>query len=116
MNGKPSFWKGWIFCLFLGLAINAFHNSSCRPMNMAAEKTALYSYGMYLIHIPVLYFVFMVLGIKNLLGGPLLFVALTMLASVIAYHCIESPFINIGRKLSSRTQHNSARLASRANL
>jgi peptidoglycan/LPS O-acetylase OafA/YrhL len=112
MNGKPSFWKGWIFCLFLGLAINAFHNSSSRLMNIAAQKIALYSYGMYLIHIPVLYFVFMVIGIRNLLGGSLLFVLLTVFATFITYHFIESPFINIGRALSSRMQRNSARLVS----
>jgi peptidoglycan/LPS O-acetylase OafA/YrhL len=43
----------------------------------------------------------MVLGIKNIFFGPLLFLVLTMVASVISYHFIESPFIELGRKLSS---------------
>jgi len=101
LHGNPQFWIGWIFCLILGLAINAFQNSASKPLNAAAEKIALYSYGMYLLHVPALYLVFMVLGIKNLFFGPLLFLALTMVASFITYHIIESPFIDIGRKLST---------------
>jgi peptidoglycan/LPS O-acetylase OafA/YrhL len=56
---------------------------------------------MYLLHVPALYLVFMVLSIKNLFFGPLLFLVLTMVASFITYHIIESPFIDIGRRLSS---------------
>jgi peptidoglycan/LPS O-acetylase OafA/YrhL len=100
LHGNPKFWIGWIFCLVLGLAINAFRDSAYRPLNVVVEKIALYSYGMYLLHVPVLYLVFMVLGIKNLVFGPLLFVALTMVASSITYHFLESPLIEIGRKLS----------------
>lgn len=100
-HDDPSFWMGWILCLFLGLTINAFHDSTNKPLNAVAEKVALYSYGMYLIHVPVLYLVFMVIGIKNLVFGPLLFLVLTMVASFITYHFIESPFIDIGRRLSS---------------
>jgi hypothetical protein len=59
----------------------------------------------------ILYFVFMVLCIKNLLFGPLLFVALTMFVSFITYRVIESLFINIGRKLSPRSQRTSVNLA-----
>jgi peptidoglycan/LPS O-acetylase OafA/YrhL len=97
------FWISWIFCLLLGLAINAFHNSTNKPLNAAAEKIALYSYGMYLIHAPVMFLVFIVFGIRNLFFGPLLFFGLTMVASFITYHFIESPFIDLGRKLSSRS-------------
>ena len=95
-------WIGWIFCLILGLAINLFRDSDNRYLDAVAEKIALYSYGMYLIHLPMLYFVFMVLGIKHILFGTLLFIVLTITISAITYHFIESPFIEIGRKLSTR--------------
>ena len=101
INEEPSFWMGWIFCIFLGFTINAFHDSTNKPLNAVAEKVALYSYGVYLLHVPVLYLVFTVFGIKNLVFGPLLFLMLTMVASIITYHFIESPFINLGRRLSS---------------
>jgi len=101
-HDKAPYLVGWIFCLLLGPAINAFHDSTFKPINAVAEKVALYSYGIYLIHIPVLYFVFIFFGIKNQIVGSLLFVAATMAASILAYHFIESPFIEMGRRLSSR--------------
>ncbi|MFZ1083922.1 MAG: acyltransferase [Terracidiphilus sp.] len=102
LGGKPRFWIGWIFCLLLGFGINIFHNSANKLINFVAEKIALYSYGLYLLHIPILYLVFMIFRIRNILLGPLLFIALTLFASFITYHVFESPFIEIGRKLSSR--------------
>ena len=108
----PPFWIGWIFCLILGLSINAFHDSTIKILNVPAEKVARYSYGVYLIHMPVLYFVFMVLNIRNLVVGPLLFVAFTMIASIVTYHLIESPFIEFGKRLSSPPLRLPAILAS----
>jgi peptidoglycan/LPS O-acetylase OafA/YrhL len=102
LHDGPNFWIGWIFCLLLGLAINAFHDSTNRPLNVVAGKIALYSYGVYLIHLPILYLIFIVFDIKNLFFGPLLFVALTFAVSIVLYHFIESPFIEIGSKLSLR--------------
>jgi peptidoglycan/LPS O-acetylase OafA/YrhL len=102
LHGGPNFWIGWIFCFILGVAINAFHDSTNGRLNFFAERVALYSYGIYLLHVPALYLVFMVLGIKDMLAGTLLFVALTTLASALTYHFIESPLIELGRKLSSR--------------
>ena len=99
--GDGNFWVGWVFCLLLGLAVNFFHDSSQAHLNFAAQKIALYSYGMYLNHLPVLYLVFIVFGVKNWISGSLLFVWLTMLASATTYHLIESPFVELGRRLSS---------------
>lgn len=100
-RGTGNFWVGWVFCLLLGLAINFFHDSSQRHVNLAAERIALYSYGVYLIHIPFLYLVFVVFGITNPVFGSLLFIVLTMLGSATTYYLIESPLIELGRKLSS---------------
>jgi peptidoglycan/LPS O-acetylase OafA/YrhL len=97
-----SFWIGWIFCLLLGLAINAFHDSTNRYLDVVAGKIALYSYGMYLIHIPVLYLVFIVFRVRNLVLSCLLFVGLTIIASAVTYYLIEFPLIEVGRKLSLR--------------
>jgi peptidoglycan/LPS O-acetylase OafA/YrhL len=110
MRVGARFWYGWIFCFVLGLAINIFHASTQKHLNLAAEKIALYSYGVYLINAPVLYLVFKVLGIKNLFFGPLLFLVLTIVGSVITYHFIESPFIELGKRLSSGKVRTSAPL------
>ena len=101
--GDRNFWVDWVFCLLLGLAVNFFHDSSQKHVNFATQKIALYSYGIYLIHLPVLFLVFIVFGVKNWILGTLLFVWLTVLLSATTYHLVESPFIELGRKLSSRT-------------
>lgn len=94
-------WVAWGFCLLLGLAVNFFRDSSQKHLNFAAERIALYSYGLYLFHVPMLYLVFVVLGITNSVLAPLLVVALTFVGSATTYHLIESPFIELGRRLSS---------------
>jgi peptidoglycan/LPS O-acetylase OafA/YrhL len=63
IGGDPNYWIGWIFCLFLGLAINFFRNSANKHLNTVVGRVALYSYGIYLNQILVLYLIFMVLGI-----------------------------------------------------
>ena len=100
-HDEPTTWSGWVLCLVLGLAINAFRDSESSVVNVAAEKVALYSYGMYLLHIPVLYLLFAVLEIKQAVTGVVLFIAFTGLVSVAAFHLLESPFIDLGRRLSS---------------
>jgi peptidoglycan/LPS O-acetylase OafA/YrhL len=97
----PRYWTAWIFCLLLGLGINAFQDSKNKFINLFAGRVAMYSYGMYLLHVPVLYVVFMVMGIRNLSLGIMLFVVLTMIASIVTYHFLESPLIEIGQKVSS---------------
>jgi len=101
LRGEPNFWIGWIYCLILGVSINAFHDSTNKPLDVIAQRGALYSYGMYLLHVPVLYLVFVVLAIKNLSFGISLFFVLTVIASTITYHFIEAPLIEVGRKVSS---------------
>lgn len=100
-RSEATYWSGWIFSLALGLAINAFHDSKLPRLNFAAEKIALYSYGMYLLHVPVLYLLFVRMHIHNLLLGPVVFFCLTVLVSMVTFHYLEFPFIELGRRLSS---------------
>jgi peptidoglycan/LPS O-acetylase OafA/YrhL len=100
-RSEATYWSGWIFSLVLGLAINAFRDSRLPRLNWAAEKVALYSYGMYLLHVPVLYLVFVKMHVQNLVLGPALFFFLTVAASMVTFHYLESPFIELGRRLSS---------------
>lgn len=102
MRGEPVFWIGWLYSVILGLAINTFKDSSIHPVNWAANKMALYSYGVYLLHVPVLYLLFVKLHMTNLIVTPILFFILTVGASVITYHLLEHPAINLGLRLSSK--------------
>jgi peptidoglycan/LPS O-acetylase OafA/YrhL len=97
----PTFWSGWIFSLVLALAINAFQDSRSTAGNFVANRVALYSYGMYLMHVPVLYFVFLRVRPSSSYISVPLFVALTVAAALATFYTIESPCIELGRRLTS---------------
>jgi len=52
------FRAGWLACLLLGIAAPQFRDFSWRPLCVAAEKIARYSYGIYLSHVIVFWFSF----------------------------------------------------------
>jgi peptidoglycan/LPS O-acetylase OafA/YrhL len=108
MHVGARFWYGWVFCLVLGLAIDAFQGCRQKHLSLAAEKVALYSYSIYLINGPVLYLVFTILGIRSLLFALSIFLFITIVGSILTYHFIESPFIELGRRLSSGKTRSSA--------
>ncbi len=97
---EPVFWAGWLYCLVLGLAINFFRDSSVRLLNVSAEKIAMYSYGIYLMHQIVLSIVFQRMGIRNIPLGVALFLMIATVCAFAAFHLVESPLIAVGKKLS----------------
>jgi peptidoglycan/LPS O-acetylase OafA/YrhL len=98
---EPLYWVGWLFCLVLGLTMHAFRDSEARVLNRAAEKVALYSYGVYLLHQFFLYAVFGWLGVRARVAGSVAFLVLTGIAAVVAYHLVEWPCMELGRRLSA---------------
>ena len=98
---ETPFWLVWIVSLILGISIPIFKNSTSRVANTIAETVARYSYGMYLLHVPVLYLVFFKMNVQSIPLGLALFVAITFAAAIACYHVIEKPAIDLGRRLSS---------------
>lgn len=101
---EPVYWQGWIFCAVLAGVIPLFANIEQPLIKRISHEIAKYSYGMYLLHVPVLYLVFKYLQVPDLMWGSVLFFVLTALASFVAYHLVEEPFINMGRKITTSTQ------------
>ncbi|MFT4256302.1 MAG: acyltransferase [Pseudoxanthomonas sp.] len=99
-RAQPVYWIGWIHCLLLGLAINAFRDSSFAPLNAVVRQAATCSYGIYLLHVPVLYLVFDVLGLRNAWLAILLYLVVTWALSLLAWRWLESPLVSLGRRLS----------------
>ena len=97
---EPVYWLGWIFCLALGLAINAFKDSTSRAVNAPAHAVATYSYGVYLLHVPVLYLLFDVMRLHSAPSAVAIYFALTFVLSVASFRAIEGPFMTVGRRLS----------------
>jgi len=97
---EPVYWQGWIYCTILGALIPLFLNIQSRSLKWICNQIARYSYGMYLLHVPVLYLVFRFLQVADSAVGSVLFFTLTLLGSITVYYLVEEPLIELGRRLS----------------
>ncbi|MBS2035787.1 acyltransferase [bacterium] len=87
-------------CLFLGMVVSRFRECPNQLFNKLTVKVATYSYSLYLLHVPVLHYIY---EVHPELPGPVKFVAsLLALAAVcwLAYHGVERPGIKLGLRLT----------------
>jgi peptidoglycan/LPS O-acetylase OafA/YrhL len=89
-------------CLLVGLAIPLFAEVRSHWLGSVAHQIAKYSYGIYLLHIPSLALMFnhfpsLPLPLK--IGG---FISLCGVTSVVTYHLIENPLIQVGRSIAEK--------------
>lgn len=97
---RPVYWIGWLFCVVIGLSVNGFGDSQIQILNSAYEWIAKYSYGMYLLHVPVLYLLYDIVTVSSTFLGISLYFILTALLSVLTYKIIEKPFVDFGKSIS----------------
>ncbi|MGI4854031.1 MAG: acyltransferase family protein [Janthinobacterium lividum] len=95
---EPRTWAGWLFCMCLALVIPAVRDVRLRWLQVAGQKVAQYSFGVYLFHPVALWLAFVCLPLGSVLLRLLLFVLLTTIFSVAGYHLVELPFIQIGKR------------------
>ena len=95
--------RGWLFCLGVGCAIPQVANLGESRFTRAAKVICTYSYGIYLLHEPVLWLSFTVLhGILPVPLQWLVCAALLVLLPAVAYRMVERPGIQLGKRLASR--------------
>jgi len=92
----------WVFCGIAGLLVPLFAGNTSRLVNAITRRIALYSYGVYVSHVPILWLCFARLHLGNAFASVILTVVLTALVSFALYHCIEHPAIRLGKQLSLR--------------
>lgn len=97
---KPSAPLGWALALALMAGILAFQDSRQPALNRATQVIARYSYGLYLLHVPVLWLLFHRWGVQSLAVGLLAYLVLTAAAAVVAYHLVEAPMVALGQRLT----------------
>lgn len=95
---------GFLACFLLGLSIYYFRDSRYAVWNHLTRSIAKYSYGIYLGHLPMLWLVFTVWGMKNPVLGTTVWLIMTGLLAVLSYHLLEEPLIEVGRRLSARSE------------
>jgi peptidoglycan/LPS O-acetylase OafA/YrhL len=98
--GQVSVALWWIASASIGFTVPFFKQCQWKPILEVAKRIATYSYGIYITH-----FFCMWVALEKLRGPAFfrLIVFFVMLAGVSAavYHLIESPFIEIGKRLSN---------------
>jgi peptidoglycan/LPS O-acetylase OafA/YrhL len=92
----------WFLCLMLGALIPRCREIGAAWLKTAGSVVARYSYGIYLVHVPVIYLAFHYFsGLPPILAWAG-FVAGVAGLSFAAYHLVEKPGIEIGRILADR--------------
>lgn len=90
----------WLMSFVLGASIYLFHDSTNQLWNRVTGTVAKYSYGIYLSHLPMLWLVIGAWKITNPIAMTALWLLMTALASVLAYHVLEEPMIEVGKRIS----------------
>ena len=91
-----------ILCACVGLSIPRFQQIRSRWFKTASKLIARYSYGIYLSHSPVIWLCF---GIFNTGSKALNLTAsllVTAALSIAAYHLLEDPCIQLGKRISTK--------------
>ncbi len=92
----------WVFCGLAGLAIPLFADLKTRWLNAVSKKIAKYSYGIYVYHVPILWFCFVRLRMLSLVLNASLAAFLIAAISIALYHLVEDPAIRVGERLATR--------------
>jgi peptidoglycan/LPS O-acetylase OafA/YrhL len=98
----------WPVCLVLGLIIPRCSEVRTEWLKFVGKLIAKYSFGIYLAHGPCIDFAF-----NSFSGAPqtlqwLIFISTTTGFSYLAYHVVESPCVEFGRRVAHRRLNTSA--------
>ncbi|HWE86586.1 MAG TPA: acyltransferase [Terracidiphilus sp.] len=91
-------------CMLMGISVAFFPDIQARGIVRPAHQIAKYSYGIYLLHVPVIFLIYRYLPH---VWHPLriaLVILLTGAVSVGAFHMIENPLIQFGKRITRQRQ------------
>jgi peptidoglycan/LPS O-acetylase OafA/YrhL len=91
----------WLGCLLLGVAAPQFRELKQPALRQAVAWIARYSYGLYLAHIIIFYYVAVSMHGYSMVVRILVCVMASILCPVILYHAVEKPMINAGISLAN---------------
>jgi peptidoglycan/LPS O-acetylase OafA/YrhL len=93
--------RDWVFCAVTGVALPFFREIRVGWINLLSRKVALYSYGIYVAHVPAMWLCFDLLHTGSLVVSALLSIALTAGVAILLYHLLEHPAIEFGKRVST---------------
>jgi peptidoglycan/LPS O-acetylase OafA/YrhL len=92
----------WLPCILLAVTIPFIAELAPSALTRAGHTIATYSYGIYLLHMPVFWFAFDVCRALPLGAQFAIAVIGLVVVPYAAYHAIEAPGIRLGRSLAHR--------------
>lgn len=104
----------WAFCLIIGFAIPASHDSRVALVNYLANRISRYSYGIYLFHTIALWIGCTVLRDQPELVQWVVVLAVLGSLSIGSYHLLEKPAIDLGIRLTAASPQSMPLLRTRS--
>ena len=95
---SPSVQTGWICCLLVAAAVPQFRDMRVSWFSKACQQVCRYSYGIYLTHFIAIWLAFVALHSLPMGIRWLAFLASLVLFSVLLYHTVETPMVELGRQ------------------
>jgi peptidoglycan/LPS O-acetylase OafA/YrhL len=96
-------WIEWALFAMFALLLPCFRDLAQPHLRRGAALVARYSYGIYLMHVPVMWLCFLRLSGRPAWLQVILFIVLIISVPVILYHALEEPLIRVGVRLAGRT-------------
>jgi peptidoglycan/LPS O-acetylase OafA/YrhL len=91
---------GWLPCLLLGALIPLFRDAERNQATVAARKLCDVSYGLYLLHEPILWFSFVVIATLPFVAQWATCIGLLVVVPLLVYRFIERPGIRLGQAIA----------------
>jgi len=91
----------WVFCGIVALALPYFRSIKLGWLKVLSKQIAQYSYGVYICHVPVLWFCFVKCHFGSVIVSSACSLLTTALTAFVLYRWIEEPAIQLGRCLTS---------------
>jgi len=104
----------WLCSLAIGLTLPYLREIPEGWVSQAAHQIAKYSYGIYLSHIPIMWVVRVVMGGKPIALRLVVFVVAAVVVPMLAFHLLEAPGIQLGKRLSNRLRRSPGMAISQA--
>ena len=114
VGGYRQGWVVWGGGILFALALPLFQDVTAKPVRLVSGKIATYSYGIYLCHVPILWFAFMRLAAWPWWAQTAIALALMVAVPVLLYHTVEAPMIAVGARIAHSMESQDLAQAGRA--
>jgi peptidoglycan/LPS O-acetylase OafA/YrhL len=105
IGGYRSSWAMWAVGIIFALLLPYYKDLQSKWAVRGSHLVAKYSYGIYLSHVPIIWFAFNYLSDQPLVLKLSTFLCLIVGVPWLSYHFLEDPMISFGAKLADNIKH-----------